>query len=98
MTVARNAKLRSSHLVRSLASCVCIACSFIARPLTLSIHLGMGGGGWTEQAQQQPSQFHLPASQERWRGLRPPFLAHVRWCEHGAPVRGSGLCSVLTHL
>jgi hypothetical protein len=23
-------------------------------------------------------------------GLRPSFSAHVRWCEHGAPVRSCG--------
>ena len=31
MTVAKNAKLKRNHLVRSLAICVCIACCFTAR-------------------------------------------------------------------
>jgi hypothetical protein len=25
-----------------------------------------------------------------WLGLRPSFSAHVRWCEHGAPVWSCG--------
>src|SRR5271170_2119160 len=37
-----------------------------------------------------PNEQRVGPERKAVEGLRPSFSAHVRWCEHGAPVRSCG--------